>query len=695
MVPPMRPFCLLVVFCLLSVLPAVAQTEIPGDTRYVEQAGTIRMHGCAVTPSDILLRARPLPVRGPAPSRPAVPGSPATRMARITFADDGSETLRFLLSDLIIGQPYRLGIQLHTKRCGKVFFQTSDDGIVIAGLSDPVIVDGYAVRSELEVLGQVVGGREAPKWVGADHLDFTDPQAAVRTFRWKPNQLGVAAGQLQVSNRPFPMPGRRASNPCEPPPLLHTQNFAVNHAGWTSVPPVDFNRILLRGRTDDGRTDDRLDDGGEGVSPEILEHLEMGAPLYVRVMPLSVDGQPICDVDAAGVPSMVILAKLLLQITADTPPPPDPTLKLVYASYTPPAIWNHPKWDETCYRVTKSHYLDPATLNMWMSGYGFLMANPKFSIYNYWLWVKGGAIPDTTVPEGKRFCVAQSKSDDGWFESFVSDLGSVVTGFVDAVAQLVNYASYLWEKIQDAVVEVAAGAIQAVGIPCDSTCKAALEYGLETGLAAMGVPPSIPNFEQLMDQGLDYVAAEVAAQTGVPPEVADLATDKAKEFVKEAAKQMKANQKVPGLPDWLAPEVGLDPAILTLHVQGNGTAFSARPGLILNSNPIFLGSPLLKLPKKLPVTPQNLAVPMVLQPDLSGLPVPPGWKIGWQTIPYDDYHVALWNKEKWVQQRLSGACVKFHVTGLVPGDIFKLMSVNLEAEGKYFFIGPNYSDCTP
>ena len=41
---------------------------------------------------------------------------------------------------------------------------------------------------------------------------------------------------------------------------------------------------------------------------------------------------------------------------------------------------------------------------------------------------------------------------------------------------------------------------------------------LDAGLVALGIPPSLPNFDQLMNEGLDYLASSVVEQIGVPKE---------------------------------------------------------------------------------------------------------------------------------------------------------------------------------
>ena len=42
---------------------------------------------------------------------------------------------------------------------------------------------------------------------------------------------------------------------------------------------------------------------------------------------------------------------------------------------------------------------------------------------------------------------------------------------------------------------------------------------LDAALMALGIPPDIPSFEDLMDQGIEYMAAQAASQISIPPEV--------------------------------------------------------------------------------------------------------------------------------------------------------------------------------
>lgn len=81
--------------------------------------------------------------------------------------------------------------------------------------------------------------------------------------------------------------------------------------------------------------------------------------------------------------------------------------------------------------------------------------------------------------------------------------------------------------------------------------------GVDVGLAAIGVPPTLPNFDKLMDEGADYLAATVADESGIPG--ADIVTKEAlKQGIKDVAKGM---QNVPNSND----VYGLQPDLKYLY----------------------------------------------------------------------------------------------------------------------------------
>lgn len=124
---------------------------------------------------------------------------------------------------------------------------------------------------------------------------------------------------------------------------------------------------------------------------------------------------------------------------------------------------------------------------------------------------------------GDRICpqTYQGVGEESWYESF----WNFAKGGVDWVSEA-------YKNLKSAVVDGLAG------IACggDEYCKMAISAGLDIGLAAMGMPPSLPNFDELMDGGFDYLAGEIAAQAGCPDAVC-------RERIKNELRQVLDEQK--------------------------------------------------------------------------------------------------------------------------------------------------------
>ncbi len=79
-------------------------------------------------------------------------------------------------------------------------------------------------------------------------------------------------------------------------------------------------------------------------------------------------------------------------------------------------------------------------------------------------------------------------------------------------------------------------------------CKAVANAAVDAGMMALGVPPSIPNFDQLVDQGVDgavqLAADQVTEQTGVP--CVGPCQDVLRQGLNSAAEQIKNASFAPG-----------------------------------------------------------------------------------------------------------------------------------------------------
>ncbi|HLC35874.1 MAG TPA: hypothetical protein VJJ70_12875, partial [Anaerolineales bacterium] len=113
----------------------------------------------------------------------------------------------------------------------------------------------------------------------------------------------------------------------------------------------------------------------------------------------------------------------------------------------------------------------------------------------------------------------------------------------DLLVEGLGALSAAYNSLQDAVVSLVANFVPSGW--CDNSCLKSL---LKVGLAAIGLPPSIPNFAEVLNGGMDYfseyLAEQAVASVGIPPEVtqglAGAALDAAKdEFKKQLQEQIK------------------------------------------------------------------------------------------------------------------------------------------------------------
>ncbi len=191
-------------------------------------------------------------------------------------------------------------------------------------------------------------------------------------------------------------------------------------------------------------------------------------------------------------------------------------------------------------------------------------------------------------------------------------------------------------EIQNGVAKVVAGVVTdlpLIGKACNAvvSCEDVVKAGINYGLTSMGIPPSLPNWNELKDQGMDYLAAEVASeittQTGLPEELAQLGTEDAMKVAQSMASKaiaaMTENQGAENGPqyDWVLPYIGMDPAVWKIWVQKNGMDELPSNLVIRTMTDGLYIQGAVRLPKVFPSTNQ-LSIPIVLQPDYTKIPAP-------------------------------------------------------------------------
>ena len=274
------------------------------------------------------------------------------------------------------------------------------------------------------------------------------------------------------------------------------------------------------------------------------------AALYMRIVTLDAKGNPITASNTG-----------MLTFGPPKPSDPPPTLGLATFEMPEPRIvgWTPPQpyaEDVQCWLV--------ATRD--------------------WKW-----LGKTIWHKGQKFNTCAQSNDDGFFEDLGNALGGSVESFVEIIEDAVDWASDAYNDIKKtAISTIVSGLKSTVG--CGSECQFALSAAVDAGMAAMGVPPSIPNFDQLVaqleDQGVEYLAGAMvsaAASQGVPvPQ--ELAEEAVHEFI-DQAKQKAASAGGSGGPLFVPdPDRIYRPAVLVVEFRNIGSAPTRHAALTITQN---------------------------------------------------------------------------------------------------------------
>lgn len=148
--------------------------------------------------------------------------------------------------------------------------------------------------------------------------------------------------------------------------------------------------------------------------------------------------------------------------------------------------------------------------------------------------------------------------DKPWYE----ELWDGVVGFFE---DLWKAAQALANTVAGAYNDLKAGLINTVASLCPEKYRGAFKTIVEGfvnyGLVAIGLPPSLPNFDELSQMSMDYLAEVALTEAGVPAN--ELTEELAQDIAQEFARQVEAAAKRPAPNPVNAPFLKLDPAYLS------------------------------------------------------------------------------------------------------------------------------------
>jgi hypothetical protein len=487
-------------------------------------------------------------------------------------------------------------------------------------------------RTQLDILED--RGPEFRWWRKALFLDWRGDQYYLTpTFRWLTKEPKVASAVWQVSVFPFSSntknwqtpPGLVASGSLSKAPAPEQQEaFKIDFTQFAPKPTKFFLRKNLK-----ANVLPVLTPAAPAIAAAQPPKIVSRAPLtisaqrkqqfsarkfsyraagqifsadvqpvryYVRLVTLDGKGQP------AGVPTSPV------EVTVGQPPD-QPPVKLV-----DPGFQNakHP-----VARIAKYH---PIQFEQSGAVYHVIVIRDPFADVPLFFG-------NSPYYVGEKLDLTPKHEDKSWWDEFTGAVGD----FFDAVMSAVNWVSNAYQSIKDFAINIIADAV-------GDWAKGPLSAGLDIGLAAMGIPPTLPNFDQLASLGEDYLVQTIAEQTGVPEEV----TRKGVDAVISKAKDVENGGGNPAA--WFKPDPDYyyRPAFLEIEVSNPTGEATDRMYLSVKNqgtdNPIFYDASLY-VPALAPG--EKLTIPVFLKENTG-----PGYvtsdpdSYNWPTTQtwYQEYH---------------------------------------------------------
>lgn len=207
-----------------------------------------------------------------------------------------------------------------------------------------------------------------------------------------------------------------------------------------------------------------------------------------------------------------------------------PTIQVVHYQ---PVQWEDPNWAHyyTVYRYPKWNELT------------FNVTNGSSTLYTYWyyFWQDPSMTPDRYEKEilwkwlapGSKLQVWDKQENKSWWGELWDGIVSFFKTIIDVVAKVVNWASTSFAKLKAGIISFIAANFPLIPDDLRGYLQVALTMLVDSGLASLGIPPSLPNFDQLANGGLDYLAKEGLAAAGVEADaITDAVLSQAKSVIK-------------------------------------------------------------------------------------------------------------------------------------------------------------------
>lgn len=117
---------------------------------------------------------------------------------------------------------------------------------------------------------------------------------------------------------------------------------------------------------------------------------------------------------------------------------------------------------------------------------------------------------------GTKLDFTPKEDDDSWWDEVkgaISDFFSDVVGYL---AKITNWISSTYDSLKTGLIEFVAKNLPLVPDKWRDKLATVLTAFVDYGLASIGIPPTLPDFDDLTSMGTDYIATMAMESAGIP-----------------------------------------------------------------------------------------------------------------------------------------------------------------------------------
>lgn len=119
------------------------------------------------------------------------------------------------------------------------------------------------------------------------------------------------------------------------------------------------------------------------------------------------------------------------------------------------------------------------------------------------------------LPVGTKLDFTPKEEDKAWWEEALDAISDFFTDLTGFMKDLTNWISNTYANLKSGLISTLVDIL-----PIEGKWKDALEDALtamvDYGLVSIGIPPTLPNFDELADMGVDYLATVAMDAAGIP-----------------------------------------------------------------------------------------------------------------------------------------------------------------------------------